>query len=84
MPIVIGKTLADNYNECLHCRVAHPDTRGLFDLTSYKVEGNQGSLQHLNKQQVEGKIEAKSSVASAYFFPNACMTVTYAIMDRCC
>lgn len=70
------KTLADNYNECLHCRVAHPDTRGLFDLHSYKVEGDQGSLKHFNKRQADGLLETKSAVASTYYFPNACMTVS--------
>ncbi|EXJ92972.1 hypothetical protein A1O3_01528 [Capronia epimyces CBS 606.96] len=64
------KTLADNYNECLHCRTAHPDTNGVVDVTVYRETG-------LN----EGKVQ----IASTFFYPNACTTVSphYFYMMRC-
>lgn len=68
------KTLADNYNECLHCRTAHPDTAGLVEIDAYRVEGKDGHLQHYNKRQDDGLTDFK--LASTYYFPNACMTVT--------
>jgi phenylpropionate dioxygenase-like ring-hydroxylating dioxygenase large terminal subunit len=70
------KTLADNYNECLHCRTAHPDTNGLVDISVYRVEGQDGSLAHFNKRQEDGQNEGKVQLASTYYFPNACMTVS--------
>ncbi|OAL53984.1 Rieske [2Fe-2S] domain protein [Pyrenochaeta sp. DS3sAY3a] len=70
------KTLADNYNECLHCRTAHPDTRGLVDLNSYKVEGDEGTMRHFNNTEIDGSGNERIQIASTYYFPNACMTVS--------
>ncbi|KEF60715.1 uncharacterized protein A1O9_02276 [Exophiala aquamarina CBS 119918] len=77
------KVLADNYNECLHCRTAHPDTAGLVEIDAYRVEGKAGNLQHYNRRQEDGIIDFK--LASTYYFPNACMTVTpdFFYMMRC-
>lgn len=69
------KTLADNYNECYHCKTAHPDARDLADLESYKVVTKGGNIEHFantkEKQAAEGM-----TVVSNYYFPNACMSVT--------
>ena len=70
------KTLADNYNECLHCKVAHPDTVELVDIELYRVEGKAGHLQHHNKRQEAGANSGKIQIASMYHFPNSCMTVS--------
>jgi phenylpropionate dioxygenase-like ring-hydroxylating dioxygenase large terminal subunit len=32
------KVLADNYNECLHCKTAHPDTAKVVNIEIYRVE----------------------------------------------
>lgn len=68
------KTLGDNYNECLHCKTAHPDTDALVDVTIYRVETSNGSLQHYNKRQEDGLNEI--TICSTYYYPNACMTVS--------
>ena len=68
------KTLGDNYNECLHCRTSHPDTTDLVDIATYRVEGKEGSLQHFNKRQEDGL--NRITIASTYYFPNSCMTVS--------
>lgn len=69
------KTLADNYNECLHCKVAHPDVADIVDVTVYKVEGRNSHLQHFVNPTVARNVE-KAHVTSTYYFPNSCMTVT--------
>lgn len=74
------KTLADNYNECLHCRTAHPDTRGKVDLHAYRVEGKEGALKHFNKRPDDEPYITGAQIASTYYYPNACMTVTLVAM----
>lgn len=70
------KTLADNYNECYHCQVAHPDVRKLADLTFYYTVSKPGYIQHFSRPKV-GKEEDDIRNVSTYYFPNACMTVSY-------
>ena len=70
------KTLADNYNGCLHCKVAHPDTVGLVGVPAYRVEGKVGHLQHHNRRQETGINDGEIQIASTYHFPNSCMTVS--------
>ena len=70
------KTLADNYNECLHCRTAHPDTDHLVEISAYRVEGVNGTLRHYNRRQEDGTNHNQIQIASTYYYPNACMTVS--------
>ncbi|KAF4979959.1 hypothetical protein FDECE_17965, partial [Fusarium decemcellulare] len=78
------KTLADNYNECYHCKTAHPDAGDVADLAAYKVDPKGGNIEHFantnEKQAAEGL-----TLVSNYYFPNACMTVTphFFYMMRC-
>lgn len=69
------KTLADNYNECYHCTVAHPDVARLADLSYYYTVNKAGHIQHFSRPQ-QGKEEEDIKNASTYYFPNACMTVS--------
>lgn len=70
------KVLADNYNECLHCKTAHPDTAKVVNIEVYRVEGKDGALLHHNKRQETGANDGKLQLFSTYYFPNACMTVS--------
>lgn len=70
------KTLADNYNECYHCQVAHPDVRKLADLSFYYTVSKPGYIQHFSRPK-KGKEEDDIKNVSTYYFPNACMTVSY-------
>lgn len=70
------KTLADNYNECYHCTVAHPDVANLADLSYYYTISTPGHIQHFSKPK-EDKVDEDIQNASTYYFPNACMTVSW-------
>lgn len=69
------KTLADNYNECYHCSIAHPDVAKLVDLTHYYTEAKGGHIQHFSRPK-KGMEEDDIKNASTFYFPNACMTVS--------
>lgn len=71
------KALADNYNECYHCKTAHPDVAGVADLEKYNVETEHSHIQHFVRPRAEEE-EAPSvlRIASTFYFPNACMTVS--------
>ncbi|KAF4770627.1 hypothetical protein N7455_007570 [Penicillium solitum] len=69
------KSLADNYNECYYCSVAHPDVAKLADLSYYYTVSRPGHIQHFSHPK-EDKVEDNIKNASTYYFPNACMTVS--------
>lgn len=69
------KILADNYNECYHCRTAHPDVPSLADLSAYSVDTQDGSIIHFAHAKPE-QIAKGLKIASTYYFPNASMTVS--------
>jgi phenylpropionate dioxygenase-like ring-hydroxylating dioxygenase large terminal subunit len=74
------KTLSDNYNECYHCPTAHPDAAALADLKLYSVDTKDGHIQHYAnlKQAVENE---GFKICSTFYFPNACMTISYVARD---
>ncbi|KAF4334944.1 cytochrome P450 monooxygenase oxidoreductase [Fusarium beomiforme] len=78
------KTLADNYNECYHCKAAHPDAADVADLSAYRVDTKDGNIEHFanTKPDMENK---GLKIVSNYYFPNACMTVSpnFFYMMRC-
>jgi len=69
------KILADNYNECYHCKTTHPDIPTIADLNSYYVETKGCHIQHYGNPKPE-QIARGLNVASTYFFPNASMNVS--------
>ena len=69
------KTLADNYNECYHCAVAHPDVAKITDLTYYYTVSTASHIQHFSRPK-EDKVDEDIKNASTYYFPNSCMTVS--------
>jgi phenylpropionate dioxygenase-like ring-hydroxylating dioxygenase large terminal subunit len=69
------KTLADNYNECYHCKTAHPDAAAVADLSAYRVETKGGNIEHFANSTAEA-VKNGLGVVSNYYFPNSCMTVT--------
>ncbi|CAG9984030.1 unnamed protein product [Clonostachys byssicola] len=78
------KTLADNYNECYHCKTAHPDAAAISDLQAYKVEPKGGNIQHF-ANTTDDQASEGLAIVSNYYFPNACMTVSphFFYMMRC-
>jgi phenylpropionate dioxygenase-like ring-hydroxylating dioxygenase large terminal subunit len=70
------KVLGDNYNECYHCPLTHPDTFQMSDFDLYAVEGERGYLQHFAGTRPEQEEASGIKFVSTYYFPNACMTVT--------
>lgn len=69
------KTLADNYNECYHCTVAHPGVVKLADLQYYYTVSTPGHIQHFSRPKA-GTEDLDIKNASTYYFPNSCMTVS--------
>jgi phenylpropionate dioxygenase-like ring-hydroxylating dioxygenase large terminal subunit len=69
------KILADNYNECYHCKTSHPDIQGIADLTTYNVLPTESTIQH-NVGTTAEQEAAGLSVAPTYYFPNASMTTS--------
>ena len=70
------KILADNFNECYHCKTTHPDlTTGLVDLESYDVHCKADHIQHDPKTPDDFKARGME-ICSTYCFPNASFTVT--------
>lgn len=69
------KTLADNYNECYHCQVAHPDVAKLADLSFYYTVAKPGYIQHFSRPK-KGQESDDIRNASTYYFPNSCMTIS--------
>ena len=70
------KILADNYNECYHCKVAHPDISSLADLQSYRVTTDRASIIH-DPATTEEQRKAGLIVAATYHFPNVSTNISY-------
>ena len=68
------KILADNYNECYHCKTTHPDIPKIADLSSYDVETRGGAIIHFGNPTPE-QIAKGFNVSSTYLFPNASVNV---------
>ncbi|KAF9885292.1 hypothetical protein FE257_013093 [Aspergillus nanangensis] len=69
------KILADNYNECYHCQVAHPDIPTIADLNSYYVQTKAGHIQHYGAQR-QDQIDNGFRIATTYFWPNASFNIS--------
>jgi phenylpropionate dioxygenase-like ring-hydroxylating dioxygenase large terminal subunit len=69
------KILADNFNECYHCKTTHPDVPSLANLESYDVFPKLRYIQH-DAATTEEQRETGLRINSNYYFPNASMTVT--------
>lgn len=70
------KILADNYNECYHCKTTHPDIGALANLESYDVTTRGCSIIH-DAATTQEQRDAGLVVASTYYFPNASTNVSY-------
>ncbi|KZZ94259.1 Rieske [2Fe-2S] domain protein [Moelleriella libera RCEF 2490] len=69
------KILADNYNECYHCKLTHPDLPSIADLNSYYVETKDCQIMHFGNPTAE-QIARGVNVAATYYFPNASLNVS--------
>jgi phenylpropionate dioxygenase-like ring-hydroxylating dioxygenase large terminal subunit len=68
------KILADNFNECYHCPVAHPDIPTLADIETHQVDTDHGWIKHQSTPTSEQK-RLGLAIASTYFFPNVSISV---------
>lgn len=68
------KILADNFNECYHCPVAHPDIPTLADIQTHNVDGQFGWIKH-QSTPTEEQAKLGLAIASTYFFPNVSISV---------
>lgn len=70
------KILADNFNECYHCKSTHPDlTNGALSLETYDVNCSADHIQHDPKTTEEQRAKG-FGICSTYMFPNVSFTVT--------
>ena len=69
------KLLADNFNECYHCKTAHPDVPALASIESYKVHTEGGAILHYANPDPQ-KVDPGMQIATTFYFPNASMTVS--------
>ncbi|EIM87664.1 Rieske domain-containing protein [Stereum hirsutum FP-91666 SS1] len=70
------KTLVDNYNECYHCKVAHPGIASTVDLKTYYVQGQKGYVAHFSPPKPENKEkEVDGSIVATFLFPFASITL---------
>jgi phenylpropionate dioxygenase-like ring-hydroxylating dioxygenase large terminal subunit len=70
------KILADNFNECYHCKTTHPDVPAIANLETYDVNCAADHIQH-DPQTTEAQKAAGMQICSTYMFPNVSFTVTY-------
>ncbi|KAF2012421.1 ISP domain-containing protein [Aaosphaeria arxii CBS 175.79] len=69
------KILADNFNECYHCKTTHPDLPDIANLETYDVHVKADHIQH-DPQTSEAQRAAGLGINSTYYFPYASMTVS--------
>lgn len=70
------KILADNFNECYHCKTTHPDlVDGIVNLESYDVHCKADHIQH-DPQPSEEHIKNGQEICSTYAFPHSSFTIT--------
>nr|OQO23825.1 hypothetical protein B0A51_08147 [Rachicladosporium sp. CCFEE 5018] len=69
------KLLADNFNECYHCKTTHVDIPTFFTIDSHDLDAKDGHMQH-DSGTTEEQRRKGLSLSTTYFFPNASMNVT--------
>lgn len=69
------KILADNFNECYHCKTTHPDVPALANLETYDVYPKRAWIQHDAATTPEQK-EKGLYINSTYYFPNVSATIS--------
>ena len=69
------KILADNYNECYHCKGAHPDIPTVADLNSYETETKKCVIHHFGNPTPD-QIKRGFNVSPTFLFPNASLNVS--------
>ncbi|KAK3691266.1 hypothetical protein LTR37_018755 [Vermiconidia calcicola] len=69
------KILADNFNECYHCKTTHPDVPNFLTIDSADVDVKDGHMQHDHASTPEQRAQG-FNVNSTYYFPNASMSIS--------
>jgi phenylpropionate dioxygenase-like ring-hydroxylating dioxygenase large terminal subunit len=69
------KILADNFNECYHCKTTHPDLPDIANLETYDVKCSADHIQH-DPKTTDAQRAAGFGICSTYMFPNVSFTVT--------
>ncbi|KAF1921434.1 Rieske [2Fe-2S] iron-sulfur domain-containing protein [Ampelomyces quisqualis] len=73
------KILADNFNECYHCKTTHPDLPAIANLETYDVHCAADHIQH-DPKTTDAQRAAGFGICSTYMFPNVSFTVTSTFM----
>ena len=68
------KILADNFNECYHCKTTHPDLPDIANLETYDVNCSADHIDHDPKSSPE-QVEKGMNICSTYLFPYSSYTI---------
>lgn len=69
------KILADNFNECYHCKTTHPDVPTFLTIDSHDCEVEKSHIEHDHAATPEQRAKG-FNVNSTYYFPNASMSIS--------
>jgi phenylpropionate dioxygenase-like ring-hydroxylating dioxygenase large terminal subunit len=68
------KILADNFNECYHCKTTHPDLPAIANLETYDVQCSADHIDHDPKSD-PNMVQQGLNICSTYLFPYSSYTV---------
>ena len=68
------KILADNFNECYHCKTTHPDLPAIANLETYDVQCSADHIDHDPKSNPD-QVQQGLNICSTYLFPYSSYTV---------
>ncbi|KAF1355897.1 ISP domain-containing protein [Lizonia empirigonia] len=69
------KILADNFNECYHCKTTHPDLPAIANLETYDVQCSADHIDHDPKSNPD-QVKQGLNICSTYLFPYSSYTVS--------
>lgn len=69
------KILADNFNECYHCKTTHPDLPAIANLETYDVQCSADHIDHDPKSNPD-QVQQGLNICSTYLFPYSSYTVS--------
>lgn len=73
------KVIADNFNECYHCKTSHPGIAAVTDLENYAVKADSGRIEHFapgKKELKEGQFSQYGDSSLTFVYPNVGVSVS--------
>lgn len=73
------KVIADNFNECYHCKTSHPGIAAVTDLDNYAVKPETGRIEHYapgKKELKDGQFSQYGDSALTFVWPNVGVSIS--------